>query len=186
MKSNYPWKPRNWQDIAAIATSVLCLLTFITLIYVAKNYFKFVEDIELRHEPVVFIKEVIIPEEQENDPFEHIFVITNAGQLPAKDVSINCLVRQRGKAQIIVQSTEELKILKGACIYPNNDLTFWLPHEISLGKIPAEAEVIFKINYKSEASEQEISQIMKFVYSEKTDYCWNYVGPEIDIFTNNN
>ena len=171
-----------WHSLVTYAPTVLCLFTLFILIIAALNYSKFVKDMELRHKPIVFIKGAIIPEGQGNDPFEHIFIITNTGELPAKDVSINCIVRQKGEAQIKIQSTEKLEVLEGACIYPDNDLTFWLPHELSLAEIPKEAEVLFIINYKSEASKVEISETMKFVFSEKTDCRWCYVGPEVDVF----
>jgi len=186
----------SWNDISAIAVSVLCLLTIGILIFAALNYYRFVKNveltaknteltaknIELTHKPIIFIKGTIIPQREIKNPMKHSFAITNTGKLPARDVRADCILNQVAGTSIGIDNTTSFPILGKATIYPNNDLVFWIPEAIDWGQPVTKAEAIFTIYYTSEAFEGEASETMKFIFSIETNYRWVYVGPEVDIF----
>jgi len=183
------WEITRWQDIAAITTIVLCIAAIITLILAIKNYSKFVKNvkltaknIELTHKPIMFIKGTIIPQENSENPMKHYFIITNTGKLPARDVRAECILNQVAGTNIGIDNTTSFLVLGKATIYPNSDLVFQIPEMINWGQPVTKAEAIFKIYYKSEAVDGEISETMKFIFSIETNYRWLYVGPEVDIF----
>ncbi len=183
------WEISSWIDISAIATSVLCLLTFGILIFAVLNYSKFVKNveltaknIELTHKPIVFIKGTIIPQGESQNPMKHGFAITNTGKLPARNARIDCVLNQVAGTSIGIDNTISFPVLGKATIYPNNDLVFWIPETIHWGQPVTKAEATFSIYYTSEAFEDEASETIKFVFSKETNYNWMYVGPEVDIF----
>ena len=190
------WQIIGWKDIAPIATTILCLVAIITLVLAVKNYSKFVQNveltarnveltaknIELTHKPIVFIKGTTIPQQDTQNPMKHGFVITNTGKLPARDVRADCILNQVAGTNIGIDNTVSFPVLGKATIYPNNDLVFWIPEVIHWSQPVTKAEAIFTIHYRSEAIEKEISETMKFIFSEETNYRWVYVGPEVDIF----
>lgn len=202
----------NMNTLTAWSTFAIAVLTFALVLVAAVNFHKFVQNVKLMadsvqqqsnsiklqsdsielqrkdflltHKPIIFIKAVLPPMQQEkkNNPFKHAFILTNSGKLPAREVIITVIFNQVIGTNIAIDNTQNIPILHEATIYPNNDLMFWVGQAINLGGIPTKAEAIFTINYKCEGIDQLMQEKMKFIFSDNTSYKWMYVGPNVDIF----
>lgn len=185
----------NLERITKISSLILCIIAIITLVIAVNNYLKFVQsveltakNIELTHKPVVFIKETISPQNEADrkNPFNHRFVLTNTGKLPARDVKITASILYMISSEISVQQTQDIQLLEQATLYPNSELLFWFKNIIIISEsgaeIPNKVEATFTILYSGEGLKEEASETMKFIFSEETNDNWEYVGPNVDIF----
>jgi hypothetical protein len=190
------WNITGWSDISSIMTIILCLVAIGTLCYAAKNYETLVKNteltaknteltarnIELTHKPIVYIKGTLAPQDDTENPMKYGFIITNTGQLPAREVRVTCILNQVAGTNIGIDNAVSFPVLGKATIYPNNDLVFWIPEAIKWGQLVTKADATFSVYYSSEATSSETSETMKFVFSKETSYKWMYVGQEVDIF----
>jgi hypothetical protein len=131
--------------------------------------------------PVVFIKDIIIPTNKyAGDPLSHFFVVTNSGKLPARNVkiviSMDLLDENNNLAINVVQS---ISILDGASIYPDSNITMWIPKAIRFGSKILETQTVFDITYEGDSFELK-SETMKFIFTADPPK-WTYVRPQIDI-----
>ena len=131
--------------------------------------------------PVVFIKDIIIPTNKyASNPLNHFFVVTNSGKLPARNVkiviSMDLLDENNNLAINVLQS---IPILDGASIYPNSNITMWIPEAIKFSTKILKAQTVFDITYEGDSFELE-SETMQFIFTADPPK-WTYAEPRVDI-----
>lgn len=190
--------------VTRCANLVLTGATLLLLIVAYFNYNKFVQyvelmqqsiasqaesvrlqtqDLHLTHKPVVFISKSFLPEgKDQNNPFSHMFIITNSGKLPARHTNVLISMDIVDKNQnFIVNFTQNFILLKDANIYPGADLILWIPESIKLGSEIAKAQVVFTVEYRGEDGQTNKEQL-KYLFSKDTSYNWVFVGQGVDSF----
>jgi hypothetical protein len=126
--------------------------------------------------PAVFIQDIIIPTNKfAGNPLYHFFIVTNSGKLPARNVkiviSMDLLDKNNNLAINVVQN---IPILDGASIYPNSNITMWIPDAIKLGTKILKAQTVFNITYEGDTFELE-SETMQFIFTADPPK-WTYAG----------
>jgi len=162
---------------------VSMLSIIISLIIYRDNKRLQTENMQLTHKPVVFIKGVILPREEDvRNPFRHSFVITNTGKMPARDLNVQFSLNIKAGTVLFTNTTIKDVAFESGTLYPNNEMAFCIPESIVFPNGVDKIEANFIINYSDDFLRQKTTERMKFIFSEDTNHIWQYVGPNVDIF----